>query len=66
MSLHPDTVRRIHEFFGQHRCCKCDSVAARFCGGQFYCAAHFRPPRGKGQRGPQVHRHARTRSPFLS
>ena len=45
MSLHPDTVRRIREFFGAHRCCKCDNVAARFCNGRFFCAGHFVPAR---------------------
>ncbi|HEV3262972.1 MAG TPA: hypothetical protein VG013_39425 [Gemmataceae bacterium] len=47
MSLHPDTVRRIREFFGGHRCCKCDKVAARFCQGQFFCPDHFVPARRK-------------------
>ena len=65
MSLHPDTVRRIREFFGEHRCCKCDNVAARFCNGRFYCAAHFVPARRKRDEAPKVHCHARTRSPFL-
>ncbi len=54
MSLHPETVRRIREFFGAHRCCKCDSVAVRFCKGRFFCANHFWPARGKGERGPRV------------
>jgi hypothetical protein len=56
MSLHPDTVRRIREFFGPHRCCKCDNAAARFSNGQFYCAAHFRHARSSGAAGPKVRR----------
>ena len=56
MSLHPDTARRIREFFGEHRCCKCDAVAARFSNGQFYCAAHFRQPRPSGEAGPKTRR----------
>jgi hypothetical protein len=66
MGLHPDTVRRIREFFGAHRCYKCGSVAARFCNGRFYCAAHFVPARRKRDDSPKVHRQARSRSPFLS
>ena len=54
MGLHPDTVRRIREFFGAHRCCKCGSVAARFCNGRFYCAGHFVPARRKKDEAPKV------------
>ena len=54
MGLHPDTVRRIREFFGGHRCCKCDGAAARFSNGRFYCAGHFAPARGKRDEAPQV------------
>ena len=54
MSLHPDTVRRIREFFGGHRCCKCGSVAARFSNGRFYCAGHFVPARRKKDETPKV------------
>lgn len=28
MSLYPDPLRRIREFFGAHRCCECDNVSA--------------------------------------
>ncbi len=58
MSLHPDTVRRIREFFGQHRCCKCDGVAARFSNGRFYCAGHFVPARRKKDETAKVRQHA--------
>jgi hypothetical protein len=66
MSLHPDTLRRIRDFFGAHRCCQCDSVAARFCKARFYCAAHFVPARRKRDQTPKVYRQARATSPFLS
>ena len=54
MSLHPDTVRRIREFFGAHRCCQCGSAAARFSSGRFYCAGHFAPARRKKDETPKV------------
>jgi hypothetical protein len=61
MSLHPDTVRRIREFFGAHRCCKCGNVAARFCNGRFYCAGHFAPARRKKHETPKVRQAAARR-----
>ena len=61
MGLHPDTVRRIREFFGAHRCCKCGSVAARFCNGRFYCAGHFALARRKRDETPQVRQAAARR-----
>jgi hypothetical protein len=60
MSLHPDTVRRIREFFAAHRCCKCDGVAARFCNRRFYCADHFAPARRKNDETPKAPNRRRT------
>ncbi len=56
MGLHPDTVRRIREFFGAHRCCKCDGAAARYSSGRFYCVAHYRPPKSSVAAGPKARR----------
>ena len=61
MGLHPDTVRRIREFFGAHRC-KCGNVAARFCNGRFYCAGHFVPARGKRDETTKVRQAAAGRA----
>ena len=61
MGLHPDTIRRIREFFGAHRCCKCGSVAARFSNGRFYCAGHFAPARRKRDETPMVRQAAARR-----
>jgi len=54
MSLHPETERRIREFFGAHKCCKCGGPAARLCQNQFYCAEHFRSARPKKGRRPRA------------
>jgi hypothetical protein len=53
--LHPETLRRMREVFGGHGCAMCPAPAARLCGGEFFCHAHY-PKAQKATHTPRVYR----------